>query len=268
MAMKVKTRTRHRVRRVVRCPFRCGSRSSVRTRWRAPNDLSEALTAFGRALRAHRQLARLAPSFFDAAVVDRERENREAQRAWMEFWEPYLAKAYGVPPQPVELDDDLPRLPGPQTRRAVERRLAEWQLWMEAGKAAMTRHRQRHPHALPTFSQLARLLDVAFAFKALALGLDSPNPLPEKITYDYEFKDLKRAYGNKAEPEPSPEPGAGFQPGGPMQIPERSPAQLVPPTPKPTPVPPVVPTPPRPARCDGFSRYARLLRTQAGYVKR
>jgi hypothetical protein len=28
------------------------------------------------------------------------------------------------------------------------------------------------------------------------LGLDSPNPLPEKITYDYSLTDLKRAYGH------------------------------------------------------------------------
>lgn len=39
------------------------------------------------------------------------------------------------------------------------------------------------------------LLKIGFDFGNLACGLDSPNPLPEKIAYDYEFTDLKRAYG-------------------------------------------------------------------------
>lgn len=201
-------RTRHIIRRSVRCPFRRGSRSAVRTRWRAPNDLAQALIAFGRAIRAHRHLARLAPSFFDSAVVDREHENREATRRWMESWVPILAKAYGVPPEPVDLTDDLPRLPGQRTQLAVERRLAEWQLWMDVGRAAMARRQQRHPHALPSLPQLARLLKLAFDFKALALGTDSPNKLPDKINYDYEFTDLKRAYGRKMEPDlPPPDRG-------------------------------------------------------------
>ena len=67
---------------------------------------------------------------------------------------------------------------------------------MAAGHAALERHRQRRPHALPSLSCLARWLNLAFDFKKLALGLDSKNRLPEKISYDYEFTDLKRAYGH------------------------------------------------------------------------
>jgi hypothetical protein len=53
---------------------------------RGPDDFTQALSAFRRALRTHRRLARLAPSFFDPAVVERERENRAEQRRWMALW--------------------------------------------------------------------------------------------------------------------------------------------------------------------------------------
>ena len=71
---------------------------------------------------------------------------------------------------------------------------------MEMGRLAMERHHQRHPHALPSLSRMARLLEQAFDFKKLALGLDSPNPLPEKITYGDDWPDLKRAYGHRDNP--------------------------------------------------------------------
>jgi hypothetical protein len=49
-------------RTTLRRPFRCLNRTSLRGRRRGPDDLSQALTAFGRALRAYRRLARLAPT--------------------------------------------------------------------------------------------------------------------------------------------------------------------------------------------------------------
>jgi hypothetical protein len=110
--------------------------------------MGDALTAFGRALRAHRRMAKLAPRFFDQAVIDREAENRAEQRRWMATWEPALAKAYGTKPEMPAATDDLPPPPPPCTQRAVERQLAAWNLWMEIGRAAMERHQQRHPHAL------------------------------------------------------------------------------------------------------------------------
>ena len=85
---------------------------------RGPDDLAQALTAFQRAIWCHRRMARLAPRFFDATVVNRERREREEQRRWMALWEPALAKAYGrepdtFPPDPVA---DLPPLPSRRTR--------------------------------------------------------------------------------------------------------------------------------------------------------
>ena len=183
------------IRRACHTTIRRLNRSCVRVRWRAPDDLGDALTAFDRALRAHRRLARLAPRFFDHAVIDREAENRAEQRRWMATWEPILARVYGVEHTPAPPTDDRPPLPPLQTQHAVERQLAAWKLWLELGRTAMERHQRRHPHALPSLCRLARLLDLAFEFKKLALGLDSPNPLPDKITYDDGWPDLKRAYG-------------------------------------------------------------------------
>jgi hypothetical protein len=50
----------------------------------------------------------------------------------------------------------------------IERELAGWELWMAVGRLAMARHQQRHPHALLSFSQLTRLLQIAFDFGRLA----------------------------------------------------------------------------------------------------
>jgi hypothetical protein len=78
----------------------------MRTRWRAPDDLGAALVAFGRAVRAQRRLARLAPRFFDSATVDDERRQRDAQRRWMAEWEPILS-------DPVSSTSGVPAAPAP-----------------------------------------------------------------------------------------------------------------------------------------------------------
>ena len=200
------------------------SRSCIRVRWRAPDDLRDVLIAFDRALRAQRRLARLAPRFFDTAVIDREAENRAERRRWMATWAPALARAYGTEPV-IPADDVMPPLPPPCIQRAVERQLAAWKLWMEVGRTARERQQQRHPHALPNWSRLARLLDLAFAFKKLALGLDSPNPLPDKITYDYNLADVKRGYGHLVNPSTSSEtfPGTAAPLNGPCSSGRESP---------------------------------------------
>ena len=82
---------------------------------------------------AHRRVARLAPSFFDSAVRDREAENRAERRRWMATWEPYIAKAYGVEPRPPATDDELPPLPSVKIQREVDLKLAEREMWMGAG---------------------------------------------------------------------------------------------------------------------------------------
>ena len=194
--MSIRNTYRRTTRPNLRRSGRNLNRACLRGRRSGPDDFAQMLTAMGRAVRAHRKLARLAPSFFDGAVVARERENRAEQRRWMEMWEPVLAKVYGVAPEPVADRIPWPPLPSPATQRAVDRQLAELQLWLAAADAAGERHRQRQPHALPTLSRLARQLQLAFDLKKMVLGLDSINPLPEKITYDYEFTDLKRAYGH------------------------------------------------------------------------
>ena len=211
--------TRHRAYRRVgritlRSPFRCLNRSVLRGRRRGPDDLSQALTAFGRAIRAQSRLARLAPSFFDSAVRDREAENRAEQRRWMATWEPYIARAYGVEPSSPRTDDELPRLPSARIQRKVDLKLAELRMCMVAGHEAMERYRQRQPHAVMSFSRMARLLDIGFEFRKLACGLEIINPLSEKITYDYNLTSLKRSYPVKAETPavamvPSAAPDAG-----------------------------------------------------------
>ena len=96
------------------------------------------------------------PRFFNSTVVNREAQERDEQRRWMATWEPILDKVYGpsrdTDRRPKEEDDDLPPLPGPRTRRAVERELAGWDFWMTLGRLAIARHKLHRPHALPTFT--------------------------------------------------------------------------------------------------------------------
>ena len=192
----VKHNTHRKLTRLIlRRLVRNRNRRCLRGRRRGPDDLSQALTALGRAVRAHRRLARLAPSFFDSAVVAREAENRAEQRRWMASWEPALARAYGVEQRLPDTTKELPPLPSPRIQREVECQLAAREMWLAAGHAALERHQQRQPHALLSWSRMARLLQLGFDFGKLACGSESPNRVPEKLVYDYELTDLKRAYG-------------------------------------------------------------------------
>jgi hypothetical protein len=221
--------------------------------------LAQALSAFGRALRAQRRLARLAPSFFDTAVRHREAENHAEIRRWMAMWEPFIAKAYGVDPRPPDSTVELPRLPSPRIQRVVDRKLAELQGSLAATHVALARYRQRQPHALMSFSRMARLLEIAFAFKRLACGLDSPNPLPEKIVYDYELTNLKRGYGHLMK-EPAVASAVAVE-----TSPRRAEFHAAPIEPAIVPAPPtpVAPIESVPPRCDAWSRWARQLRKSA-----
>lgn len=252
-------------RLAARRPLRDLNRSSLRGRRRGPDDLLQALTAFGRALRAHRRLARLAPSFFDSAVRDREAFNRAERRRWMATWEPYIAKAYGVEPRPPATDDELPPLPSVKIQREVDVKLAEREMCMVAGHAAMERYRQRQPHAVMSWSRMVRLLKIGFDFGNLACGLESPNPLPEKIAYDYELTDLKRGYGHKLETPavtaaasvPIALPAAG---GASVPVSRSTSSESDESGGSPQGLPASRGGTPQGARCDAWSRWARTMR--------
>lgn len=176
-----------------------------------PDDLSQALTAFNRAMRCHRRLTRLAPRFFDSTTVDRAARHRAEQERWMAIWKPALDKVYGHDPTEDTASDpvmELPPLPGARTQRVVERELAGWDFWMAAGRAAMDRHHQRRPHALLTLTQIARLLGVAFDFKQLACGSAADDPPSESPDYSRVWADLERSYGHKSRSPSSPPPSS------------------------------------------------------------
>ena len=260
---------RHACRSTVRLTTRRATRAAVRTRWRVPDDLGLALASYGRAIRAHRRLARLAPRFFDSVVIERERREHEARRRWMASWEPALARAYGCEPKPPDPAPDLPPLPPPRTQRAVDRELASWAFWLNAGQVARERFQLRRPHALLSLSRLARLCELGFELGRLACGLDSRLPQSDPDNHDSALADLNRAYGHLANPTLSP-PGSPPAPAAPeSNLPRHSdPAlssdHLPPPNPEPR-SPPAMSTPspaelPRGHRRDAWSSWARHLR--------
>ena len=197
-----------RVRRISRSPLRWALRRPLRRldcsclralpgHRRGPDDLSQALTAFRRAIRCHRRLARLAPSFFDATVVNCEVRHRAERRRWRALWKPALDKVYGVESElsPPDPEADLPPLPSRRTQRIVERELAGWDLWMNTAKLAFARHQQRRPHARPSLTRIARLLQIAHDLGVLACGPPSANAAPESSSFANCVADLERAYG-------------------------------------------------------------------------
>jgi hypothetical protein len=223
--------------------FRRGHRPGFRVRWRVPDDLGMALTAYRRAIRAHRRLARLAPHQFDAAVVDRDRLEHQERLRWQAIWEPAIEKVYGTP-TPAErearrhadwLASQPPRL-APATQRAVERYHVDWEFWMTAGKLAWDRYQRRRSHGLVSLSRLARVLDIAVAFGRLATGLDSNQPPFEPHNDEAAWADLRRAYGHL---NPPPAPAVSTPP----------------------------PASPSPPRRNAYSRLARQLRQLKGERK-
>ena len=136
-------------------------------------------------------------------MVDRELQEREERRRYMASWEPVLRKVYGPgspTERPAERWEDRPPRLHPHTERAVAREYANWNFWFIAGRLALERQRQRRPHARMSLSQMASFLDIAFAFKRLACGLDSNHPVPEPLEDNRRWEaDLERAYGHVRE---------------------------------------------------------------------
>lgn len=177
------------VRRAIHTP--------IRTRWRAPDDLGTALTCFRRAICAHRRLARLAPRFFDSALIERERRE-QARRRWLDSCHAALLKVYGAAPGPLPPLHDLPTLPSPRTQLAMERKLASCRAWLAIGGDALRRFQVRAPHARVSFSRLVRLIETFSALGRLATGADSAQPQSGPSIYSNALEDLERIYGDHA----------------------------------------------------------------------
>ena len=273
-------RIRHPRRFTVRSTVRRAARAAFRTRWRAPDDLGAALTAFRRALRAHRRLARLAPQFFDAVTIERERREDEARRRWMAIWEPALDKVYGLKAKSSEPPVASPRLPSPRTQQAVERELACLTFWLSAGRMALEQHRCRRPHALIDLSRLARLLEIAMEFGRLATGIAPGLPDSDPDNHDAAWADLKRAYGHRCgsssseaglPPAPVAQQGNTARNSGPIQsVPVALPGDIHPANgdsrspPADLAACPPAPSPLEPRRSDAWSRWARHVRRLRG----
>ena len=78
----------------------------------------------------------------------------------------------------------------------MERELACCDLWMTLGCLALARHQKLRAPALPSFSQLTRLLRIAFDFGRLACSLSLENPrLGPPAGYLADEAALKKSYG-------------------------------------------------------------------------
>jgi len=238
--------SRSGLRRNFRIHVRRLTRSSIRNLpgFRpGPDDLSQALTAFRRAIHAHRRLARLAPEFFDATEIDRLAHRRQKAAEWMALWEPALNAAYGPSPPGQSRSDPLEDLPQPpksrRTQRAVEREFADWRFWMTAGRLALARYQHRRPHDLPSLTRIARLIQIGFDFAHLAWGSFDRKAADaeESFRHAQALADLERAYGSPIPGEDTPEESTAKAESGlgstdlPADLPQptRSPLVVLPP---------------------------------------
>jgi hypothetical protein len=217
----IRNLSRRTSRRLTRPLARRVARSCLRRvipRRPGPDELTQALTAFRRALRCHRQLAKLAPRFFDTAVVNQEALEAAERCRWMALWEPVLNQAYGLPPDTpsTESAQDLPPLPSRSVQRKVDRLLVELRDWLDAGGQVLALYRQRRRHALPSFSQLAQLLELAGALGNFACGVDPTKPAPPPPNYDQAWADLERAYPSTTLASSDGE--RGFQPSAQLHV--------------------------------------------------
>jgi hypothetical protein len=159
------------------------------------HDLSQALVAFRRAIRAHRRLAKLHPEQFDATESERFRRRRESDREWLAMWEPALHEIYGSSPDdkpPNPLDDLPPEPKSSRTRQAIDREFAKLRFWMEVGSKAFKRYNQRGSRALISLGQVVRILEIGFDLARLVVPDDISD---EEFSHAQALADLERAYG-------------------------------------------------------------------------
>ena len=167
-----------------------------------PNYLSDALTAFRRAIRAHRQLMKLAPERFDHGVVEHNRVQREQGRARWQKFHAALLKVYGdeanrfaEPPvtQPVPIRSR-------RTERAIEREMERWQLWLQVGHEAMQQFEQHHQSSRLTLTTICRLLETAMMLGRLSTGRETNWKEKENelgAAWDFEAA-IEKIYGSGA----------------------------------------------------------------------
>ena len=164
---------------------RCGRRT-VRRLGLGPrvNYLAQALTVFNCAVRARCRFMRLAPEIFDDAVVRRRDEECAARRQRQAEMEPILQKVYG--PAADVASEKLHRAQSdewcrngaemvqlsPRKVQKIESLLAERELWMTIGTAALARHQHLQPHRHVSLGLVARLIDLASKVGRLAVGME------------------------------------------------------------------------------------------------
>jgi hypothetical protein len=179
------------IRRCLRRPCRSCLRPFAGHR-RGPDALSQALTAFARAIRAHRRLAKLAPHLFDATEINRLEQRRRADAEWRASWEPVFQKTYG--PTNQKWPETIYHMPlSPKVLHKVEQLYDQWRFELEAGSLALESYLCRRPFDLIPLSRLARLLDIGLTFGRLACG---EIPAPDN-SHSQALADLKRIYGDR-----------------------------------------------------------------------
>lgn len=126
--------------------------------------LRQALAAFGRAVRARRCLIKLAPELFDAALASRRAEDHQLAGRRRQEAEAALVKVFG-PSEPHQVDTNSRCGNSAETVRFSQRRfhriestLAEYEMWMAAGRQSFDRYQRWQPYRPVSLRRLVRLI--------------------------------------------------------------------------------------------------------------
>lgn len=173
--------------------------------------LRQALAAFGRAVRARRCLIKLAPTLFDASLASRQAEQHRLSGRRHQEVAAALVKVFGTT-EPHQGETNQRYGNGAETVRfsrhrflRIESTLAEYELWMNAGRQSFDRYQRWQPYRPVSLSTLVRLIEIATQFGRLASGMEVSRPaarlLEERAEFDRHavpIEDaLERVYGTR-----------------------------------------------------------------------
>ena len=200
------SRFRSGLRRLDRRRFRrldrALSRSTIRTvggrrRPALPNYLGQAFAAFTRAIRAHEKLIKLLPQEFDSRLHQREEAAKVEQSRRSREIELALDKVYGAdepratpPKETAPPENAFWRRNGAELvnnydnsgnhtgwrwltlrqKHRIQDEFLNWELSLQAGRAAFDTFHRLRPNAVLSLRQIARLLDFSSRFGHLAIG--------------------------------------------------------------------------------------------------
>ena len=144
---------------------------------------------------------KLAPRLFDPAVVEHEQRQHQLDLQWRSSWEVALKKVYGESEEvwPDHWWESRTQIAADRAPDVVIE-LEKWNLYRQQAAEFYRLYRELQPHDIASINQICDLMEIAFTFGRIAVGLETAQkePLPPLNDHSQAEADLKRAYPSDA----------------------------------------------------------------------